>query len=342
MTNSKSGVKKGKNLVVLMLDLLKKCFPRSEGYGWKVPKFHCWANMLNYVEKFGSAENFDGGKGERFLKLHVKDLVQLTQKVPSKLVEQISKRKYEQHVIDHAFKYGVVPALHLEEKLPLKPMLLGGRGKYDMHFGEADQYGRGSVTVTWKNRDRENLMLGTHPMLEVIVRKHAIQNGWTGSFDISGYTSYTMQIESASSPTPVTFHANELIHGNSWYDWCMINMASDTETEDLQTCPCLILGFIRYETCNFPSPRTMDGSNDKDLDSIVYAVIHAADDWMTWNTLHGRFVSTFKLGGDDCLYIVDASTIEYALIVVPDNERNICILPYDMWHIFFKKQISII
>ena len=63
--------------------------------------------MLHYVKMFGSASVFDGRNGERFLKWIVKDLVHDTQKVPAKLVEQLSKRKYDLDVIEHAFEYGV-------------------------------------------------------------------------------------------------------------------------------------------------------------------------------------------------------------------------------------------
>jgi len=57
--------------------------------------------MLRYVKMFGSASVFDGSNVERFLKWIVKDLVRNTQKVPAKLVEHISERKYDVNVIEH-------------------------------------------------------------------------------------------------------------------------------------------------------------------------------------------------------------------------------------------------
>jgi hypothetical protein len=101
-------------LVVEMLTLLKRCFPREDGYGWNIPKFHLWTQMLRFVQRFGSASVFDGGTGERFLKSIVKDLIRNTQKVPAKLVEQLFQRKYDLDVIDHAFEFGVMKALDLE------------------------------------------------------------------------------------------------------------------------------------------------------------------------------------------------------------------------------------
>jgi len=44
----------------------------------------------------------------------VKDLIRNTQKVPLKLVEQLSPCKYELDVIKHAFEFGVSKALDLD------------------------------------------------------------------------------------------------------------------------------------------------------------------------------------------------------------------------------------
>ena len=57
---------KARLLVVEMLTLLKRCFPRGDGYGWNIPKFHLWTQMLQFVQRFGSASVFDGGTGEGF------------------------------------------------------------------------------------------------------------------------------------------------------------------------------------------------------------------------------------------------------------------------------------
>ena len=63
---------------------------------------------------FGSASVFDGSTGERFLKSIVKDLVHNTQKVPAKLVKQLSVLKYDLDVIEHGYAYGVKKSLELD------------------------------------------------------------------------------------------------------------------------------------------------------------------------------------------------------------------------------------
>ena len=69
--------------------------------------------MLRYVKMFGSASVFDGSNRDRFLKSIVKDLVRNTQKVPAKLVEQLSVRKYDLDMIENGYAYGVKKALEL-------------------------------------------------------------------------------------------------------------------------------------------------------------------------------------------------------------------------------------
>ena len=136
-------VDKAQCLVVEMLTLLKRCFPRHDGCGWKIPKYHLWCLMLRYVKMFGSASVFDGSNGERFLKWIFKDLVRNTQKVPAKLVEQLSVQKYDLDVIEHAYKYGVKKALDLNYEFIQRDEPIELLGKCTMLIHCTDQHGRG-------------------------------------------------------------------------------------------------------------------------------------------------------------------------------------------------------
>ncbi len=57
----------------ILINLIKKCFPRDEGWEWKLPKMHAFAKMPHNMLKFGSANNFSGTLGEQALKGIVKD-----------------------------------------------------------------------------------------------------------------------------------------------------------------------------------------------------------------------------------------------------------------------------
>jgi hypothetical protein len=56
-----------------LINLIKECFPRDEGWGWNLPKMHAFAIMPHNMLKFGSANNFSGNIGEQALKEIVKD-----------------------------------------------------------------------------------------------------------------------------------------------------------------------------------------------------------------------------------------------------------------------------
>ena len=85
----------------ILINLIKECFPRDEGWGWNLPKMHAFAKMPHNMLKFGSANNFSGNIGERALKGIVKDHAEKTQRRPDKFAEQCAICKYESNVIKY-------------------------------------------------------------------------------------------------------------------------------------------------------------------------------------------------------------------------------------------------
>ena len=65
--NDKEEVDNAYPIVAELITMIKHCFPRREGHGWKIPKMHALAVLLYYVQKFGCASGFSGETGERFL-----------------------------------------------------------------------------------------------------------------------------------------------------------------------------------------------------------------------------------------------------------------------------------
>jgi len=91
------------NLLSRLIVQIKKCFPRIDGSGWNIPKMHSLANMLHYMQKFGSTNNFSGQIGERVLKSMVKDHAQKTQRQVNVFASQCADREYESTVSKHAY-----------------------------------------------------------------------------------------------------------------------------------------------------------------------------------------------------------------------------------------------
>jgi hypothetical protein len=48
----------------ILINLIKECFPRDEGWGWNLPKMHAFAKMPHNMLKFRSANNFSDNIGE--------------------------------------------------------------------------------------------------------------------------------------------------------------------------------------------------------------------------------------------------------------------------------------
>ncbi len=79
----------------ILINLIKECLPRDEGWGWNLPKMHAFAKMSHNMLKFGSANNFSGNIGKKALKGIIKDHAEKIQRRPGKFAEQRSICEYE-------------------------------------------------------------------------------------------------------------------------------------------------------------------------------------------------------------------------------------------------------
>ena len=144
------------------------------------------------------------------------------------------------------------------------------------------------------------------------------------------------------------------MNGTRRYDYAMINFVSDNGNET--TCPCMILGFIRYDqTLGIPTPKFIneDGMTLDRIqqymytDNSLYAVVHSASDYLPLEQLQQEFVSSFVLGDVmTCVYIVNVETIRCPLNVFKDygaHGENVtklfCTLPKREWGQYFSSRI---
>jgi hypothetical protein len=67
-------------VVGILINLIKECFPRDEGWGWNLSKMQAFAKMPHNMLKFGSATIFSGNIGEQALEGIVKDHAEKTQR----------------------------------------------------------------------------------------------------------------------------------------------------------------------------------------------------------------------------------------------------------------------
>ena len=338
------------------MSLIQHCFPRGEGQGYKLPKVHAFVTMPQNIMKFGCGDNFSGETGERQLKSVVKDLAKTTQRRPEVFAEQLATRMYEENVLNHAYKYSVMPALSMEYER-VKRMDdddVAFRGKYTLTIGATDHHGRGKYTVEWHNPKRDKLSIDVSEVVKIAITKFATKYDWHGQFSITGYTEMKKKFEDLDSPT--TFHANELISGKPWYDWAMVQFYEVGHEEEDSVCPAKILGFFQYNDAGMPTPHLVDELQHSPAfiyhnsikDETQYAVVVTSENYLPWYEIEQDFISPFHLGSlEKCLFIVDVSCIISPLCVFQDyggtghnTRRHFAILPYRKWGKFFSDLIE--
>ena len=358
--NDKPEVDNAYPLVAELITMIKHCFPRTDGYGWKIPKMHALAIILHYVQKFGCASGFSGETGERFLKSIVKDMARITQQRATLFAEQCAFRLYEHNVCTHAYQCAVVPELALDYE-KVKDVGNGiechGSGEFTLTIEDVDHHGRGFSKVVWKSRNREKLKIGISELMKIAIRKYASGKNWTGMFQITGYTSMKIRLEGYEEHT--LFHANEFLRGEKWYDWAMVQFEGDEDEplEDL-LCPAKVLGFFKYaDSGHIPTPFLIEemGYSPEQIyregltDNSIYAVVHTASETVPWYNIMNDFVSSFYLGNvKGCVYIVDIKCIKDPLFVfqdiggvAPRSDKYFCVLPYKKWGRYFGDKVKL-
>ncbi len=91
-SHPRSQINRSRKLLGELITLIKECFPRTEGWGWNLPKMHAFANMPHYMLKFGSVNNFSGQIGEPALKGIVKDHAERTSEDQTTLLNNVLYR----------------------------------------------------------------------------------------------------------------------------------------------------------------------------------------------------------------------------------------------------------
>ena len=81
------------------------------------------------------------------------------------------------------------------------------------------------------------------------------------------------------------------------------------------------------------------------IDDTMYAVVHTATSYVSWDAIAHSFVMQFTLGHpEDCLYVVTVANITDTLFVFDDYGNDglnyFCSLPYQRQGAYFRKRLS--
>ena len=354
-SNPKEEVEQSVELLGELIELIQRCFPRVDGNGWEIPKIHSLAKMVYYMLKFGCAKGVSGQTGERALKQIVKDHSTQTQRRANVFTEQVATRQYEAEVLGYAFK-DIRPLLGLDYELVdnADPNMWESEGRFTMWFEPCDHRERGPVRITWADRRKDRLQIGVSRAFRYTIRKFAVRHGWTGTFEVEGYTRFAMNF--ADCEARVNFHASEYLMGSSWYDHAMIQFVEEGKSLTETVCPARVLGFFRYASPGVPTPHLIEDegmtadeiADNWSADNHVYAVVHAASAYLPWSRIENEFVSPFKFGrADSCIYIVKAESIIDPLFVFgnyggkgANKDKYYCVLPRRKWAQYFSSRIN--
>ena len=198
------------------------------------------------------------------------------------------------------------------------------KGRYTLHMSTTNQSGVGDSLdeVMWHCAKRERLKCGVADLLKFALRRYSHINGYSDSYKVTGYTSLTIR----DTDKKVIYYATELKNGHKQYDYALIDFEGDEGITEC--CPSLILGFIRYDiTLGIPTPQfihedelsLLDIQQNMCIDNSLYAVVHSASDYLPFEQLQHKFVSTFVLGDVmTCLYIVKIESSRGLLNVFKD------------------------
>jgi len=87
-SHTRSQIHKSRKLLGELITIIQECFPRTDGWGWNLPKMHAFAKMPHYMLRLGSANKFSGQIGECALEAIVKGHTARTQQRPANFAEE--------------------------------------------------------------------------------------------------------------------------------------------------------------------------------------------------------------------------------------------------------------
>lgn len=334
-SNTIAEVERATDLVAELINRIKISFPRTAGNQWNIPKMHSLSKMIHYMLQFGKAKNFSGQTGERVLKSIVKDHAQRTQRRVNTFASQVANREFEAFVLEYAFDD--IRDLLGEDYCRKENVSSDGvfaNGQYTMYFTACDSRGRGDCKVYWHSRTRNELEIAINDMVTHALRTYAMSQEWMSEFVVHGFTSAHLAV--GSSDNKLLFHANPYVYGGERYHFCMVQFYDD-RTNNVRTCPARIMAFVQFKTKTFPVPD--------DAQNALYAIVHTAREYLSWQEIEKSFVSPFILGDmKSCVYIVNTNNISDPLFVCPnygqDGSHFLCCLPYRRWGSYFRYQLN--
>ena len=301
-----------------VLEMLKLHFPRqSDSNGYNIPKFHGMAKMLDYVELFGSAANFYGGKCEASHKKFVKAPGLKTQRRMGEFATQTAGQYYHVMMVDKAMQY--LGNIHEEMMVDNVVDVGENDGKTYEVMCKYSLYLDGMMLVCKNDNIRK---IGLNNQLINYIKRKCMSHKDGKHETITGFARASVFDEEGMK---VNFNAHPHYHGGPWYDWAWVDyiISQPGGETTREYYPSKILGFITME-------------------ETVNAIVHCSQESMKWSTVEQNFFVPFVLGSnvEESVTNVPMSALIHPICVIPnygaqDKNSYMVILPQRYWSKYF-------
>jgi hypothetical protein len=327
----KNEVRQSREAIGVVIEMMQRHFPRTNGHGYNLPKMHGLTKMQEYFCLFGCPMNFYGGPGEASHKLFVKAPGLKTQRRVSEFAAQVAEQYYNTMAVNAASKYidiRLTSEKMRDENNEVVNMTINASTRVSGQY-RVFVYPDGNIEVKCKNEEVVDRGLDERLL-------HKLQ---AISFDDVGddesntptiFRGYTW----ASVVTPdgeiINYNAHPFLLGKPWYDWSYVyyEVEGADGTSYPQFYPSKILGFVEM---------------DKELNAVILCSVES----VPWSEIEENFVVRFSLCADEGEeQIVPLSALSHPICVVPDygaeTDKNayLMVLPKGQWAGYFSRFIA--
>lgn len=342
--NSKRDVQNVKPFIAYIIDMLKRCFPRTDGNQWKLPKMHGLTRISESMQDYGNAKNFFGGVGEHNHISFVKRTGNNTQKRVGSFSSQVAKRWFESYAIRLSRSFASRRSSSVMFKLvgvkrgdaPAYNKYFAGR--YHLLIKEEMDNGRPEYRTSVWHRRKVDRKVTLRPTLLFAILEHAYSCGETlPPLSLAAFTS----MQKTFHGTNVTFRFTEnWWDGGSWHDWCLLDFTGIFEERNkVGHFPAQILGAYTFDLT--------DDNCDR-----AFVLCKVARYPVTLDDLRKNFFVNVEMDPTDpeeyCtddIYVVGRDQVISPLLIIPNfgdlSHLYKCILPQRYWGEFFSSRLSV-
>ena len=253
--DDEEGIDLARSAIVKFLDSVKEIADRTEGYQWKITKFHEQLHVIWYMNRFGSPRNFDAGMGEKNHKVLAKWPAATAQKRYMTFDKQSMERLHELYILNCAREEfmagGYLPSgfLGLDDEGDDEPGDLVVVDNEDQESSGGSNFilrmRDGSLSLYWPRM--EKYLPNVLPeLLEDLLGRYFICQG-VNSYEPK-YENFTIQSDyiKVSRDERTVYRAHPCYREKAWFDWVTISWRLGNARKMSPPIPAKVMLLVSY------------------------------------------------------------------------------------------------